>query len=202
MQSEMKRLLIAGGGGFGVEAQNWLRMRGVVVTEFLDDFKTGMEDGSRCTPIDAYEYRDGDQVLVSVGDPIGRESVVKRLTERGAKFHGLLYHIGPHTHRIGGGCVTCPYSVISAHGSVGDFVHINLHSTVGHHVTVGDYCTLSSHVDLCGNVKVGRGVFFGSGARVLPGVTIGDYAVIGAGAVVVRDVKERQTIYTQPGRVL
>lgn len=183
-------------GGFGSEVEGFLRSRGVIVQRWLDDLDTGLEN------IDDYDPKPNEQVIVCVADPKGREDVHRRLVARHAVFHGMLWHVGPHTHRIGGGCITMPYSVISAHADVGNFVHVNFHSTVGHHVKLGDYCTLSSHVDLTGHVEVGKRVFFGSGARVLPRVKIGDDAVIGAGAVVVSNVKPGETIYAPPGRVL
>lgn len=190
--NEMKRLLVAGAGGFGSEVASWLDMRGVNLWQYLDDTKAG------CIKIDDFKPEEGDQVLVCIGDPRGRMKVVTRLQARGAVFHGLLWHLCPPTARVGGGCVTMPQSVISAHASVGDFVHINFNSTVGHHVTLGDFCTLSSHVDLCGHVSVGHGVFFGSGARVLPGVRIGDFAKIGAGSVVIKDVGEGESVFGVP----
>ncbi|MGB7588176.1 MAG: hypothetical protein WBM00_05660 [Solirubrobacterales bacterium] len=194
--AELKRLFIAGAGGFGGECEQWLMTRGVKVHNYLDD------DNPACIRINDYRPKDGDQVLVAISDPKGREQVVKRLKERGAVFHGMLFHICPPSAKIGGGVVSCPYSAVSAFAKVGDFCHINLLSTVGHHVTLGDFCTLSCHVDLTGHVTVGRGVYFGSGARVLPRVSIGDYATIGAGAVVVSDVPAGATIYAQPGRML
>ena len=196
MPSELKRLLIAGAGGFGVECEGFLRTRGVKVANYLDDFNPS------CVNIDDYEYIEGDQVLVAIADPKGREQVVERLKKRGAVFHGMLFHIGPHTMKVGGGCVTMPYSVVSAFGQVGDFCHVGIASLVGHHVKLGDYCTLSSQCDLTGHVTVGRGTYFGSGARVLPRVKIGEYCTIGAGAVVMADVPDGATIYAQPGRKL
>lgn len=182
------RILIAGAGDFGHEVEQWMLLRGVPIQGWLDDQALG------ATPIDSYEFRPGDQVLVAVGSPAGRLKVVERLATNKAIFHGFHSHLKLPTHRIGGGSITCPYSIISDSAVVGDFVHINLHSTVGHHVKLGDFCTLSSHVDLCGHVEVGNGVFFGSGARVMPGVKIGNWAKIGAGAVVHRDVPTGGTV--------
>lgn len=179
-------------GGFGSEVEGWLRSRGVTVQRWIDDVNPTLQN------IDDYEPKEGEQVITCIGSPRGREQVVKRLDARGAKHHGMLFHIGPHTHRHGGGCITMPYSVISAHADVGNFVHVGLGSLVGHHVTLGDFCTLSSQVDLCGHVEVGLGVFFGSGARVLPRVRIGDYATIGAGAVVIKDVPDGATVFGNP----
>lgn len=189
-------ILIAGAGGFGGEVEGWLGTKGVTVQNWLDDINPA------CVDIDTYEPKPGEQVIVAVGNPKDREQVVARLTARGAKFHGMLFNTSPASAEIGGGCVLCPFSIVSAHAKVGNFVHANVHAGIGHHVTVGDYCTLSSYVDLCGHVTVGKRVFFGSGARVMPRVTIGDDAIIGAGAVVVSDVPAGRTVYAPPGRLM
>jgi sugar O-acyltransferase (sialic acid O-acetyltransferase NeuD family) len=194
--SELKRIIIAGRGGFGTEVENFMRGRGITVHGFLDDTQDG------CTKIDAYEYQEGDEIIVAISDPRGREAVVKRLTERKAVFHGLHLHLGVMTAQIAGGCVLMPNSVVSAFAEVAAFVHVGLASLVGHHVKLGAFCTLSSQVDLTGHVEVGVGTFFGSGARVLPGVKIGSYCTIGAGAVVVDDVPDGATVYAAPARRL
>lgn len=194
--AELKRLFIAGAGGFGAECEAVLMSRGVKVTNYLDDFNQA------CIRINDYEAREGDQVLVCVGAPKDREQVVERLKARDAAFHGLLFNWAAYNAKVGGGCVFLLNTIVSAHAKVGDFVHVGFGSLVGHHVTLGDFCTLSSQVDLTGHVTVGRGVFFGSGARVLPRVKIGDYANIGAGAVVYKDVPEGATVYAQPARSL
>lgn len=198
---ELKRLWLAGAGNFGSEVEGFLNLHGVKVDAYLDD-TPGLTKSKIVLPIDEYPHMEGDQVIVAISDPKGRESVHHRLRDRGAVFHGLLMHICPASAFVGGGCITCPYSVVSAFAKVGNFCIINIMSSVGHHVTIGDYCTLASHVDICGHVTVGKGVVFGSGARVLPRVTIGDGAVIGAGAVVYRDVQAGETVYAQPAKSL
>lgn len=194
--TELKRLYIAGCGGFGGEVEDWLQTRGVEVVDYLDD------TNPECIPIDEFAPEPGDEVIIAISDPNGREEVAKRLTARGATFHNMIFAILAPTCKVSVGIVACYYSVISSHAQVGEFCHINLHSTVGHHVTIGNFCTLSSHVDLTGHVTVGDRCYFGSGARVLPRVTIGNDCIIGAGAVVIADVPDGATIYAPAGRRL
>ena len=196
MPSELKRLYIAGCGGFGAECRDWLQILRVEVFNYLDDFNP------ECIKIDEFAPEAGDEVLIAISDPKGREDVSNRLIARNAVFHNMIFGMVAKSAVVSTGLITCPFSVISAHAKIGEFCHINLHSTVGHHVTLGNFCTLSSHVDLTGHVTVGDRVFFGSGARVLPRVKIGDDAIIGAGAVVYRDVPAGATVYAEPGRTL
>lgn len=191
------RILIAGAGNFGRETAGWLHMIGRPAFGFIDDIKPGA-----WARILDYVPEPGDEILVAVADPKGREQVVAVLREKQATFHSLyMMHRSPSSD-IGGGCIWCPGSAVSASAHVGEFVHVNLNSTVGHDVVLGDYCTLSCHVDLMGHVEVGNRVFFGSGARVLPGVRVGDDCVIGAGAIVMADVRAGSTVYAMPARTL
>lgn len=190
-------IVIAGAGGFGKEVAGWLMSRGVPTQRFIDDTEPG------CQRISEYEpLLDNEQVLVAIANPQAREQVVGTLIERGAIFHGMMFHIAPPNVGIRGGCILCPNSLVSNGAKIGEFCHVNVFSSVGHDAELGDYCTLSSHVDVTGHVKVGKRVFFGSGSRVMPGVTIGDDAVIGAGAVIMNDVPEGATMYAQPARRL
>lgn len=190
-------IIIAGAGNFAREVEGWLALSGAKIGGFIADDEPGVRGTIR-----DYERQGDEEVIVAISDPKGRKHVVETLTARGAVFHGLTKHVHSPTAHIGGGCILCPLSLVSAGAHVGDFVIVNVMTSVGHDVRLGSYVTLSSHVDLCGHVELGDGVLVGSGARVLPGVKIGAYSIIGAGAVVMRDVSPGQTVFQQPARVL
>lgn len=187
-------VIIAGAGNFGREMAGWFKMLNQPVKGYIDD--------SLEATIKDYKPALGEQVLICISDPKGREAVALSLIERNVVFHNFSMCILSPSAQRGVGCIFCPQSLMSHNADVGDFVIVNVFSSIGHDVTVGNFCTLSSYVDLCGNVKVGKRVFFGSGARVLPGVTIGDDCVIGAGAVVVNDVPAGTTMYAAPARAM
>jgi len=54
------------------------------------------------------------------------------------------------------------------------------------------------YVDICGFAQIGEASYFGSGSRVLPHVKIGNHATIGAGSVVLRKVKDEDTVFGNP----
>ena len=203
----MTKYLIAGAGAFGREVAAWIERYTKCkpsAIRFLDDTKevNTMVAGRWLVegPIEAETA--GWNVVVAVGDPVGRRAVVDRISARPTRFVALPYGTVAATADFGIGIVMCPGSVISAGAFVGSFTHINIGAAVGHDVEVGAYCTLSSHVDLCGGVGLGDGVFVGSGARILPGVTIGAGARIGAGSVVTRDVGHGEEVFGNPARRL
>lgn len=209
----VKRLIVAGCGAFARELINWAQDaadagRGPAISAFLDANPAALQDYPYQLEwqgdIDDYRPRDGDAVLVAIGDPAGKHAVVARLRERGAVFATLVHPsaVVARSAVLGEGVMVCPQAVISADAHVGDFVAINVLSSVGHDVKLGAYSTLSSHVDLTGYVQTGDGVFFGSGAKILPKLKIGARAKIGAGAIVMRSVAEDAVIYAAPARKL
>ncbi len=187
-------IVIAGAGNFGREMAGWFKMLNQPIKGFIDDSMTGT--------IKNYKPALGEQVLVCISNPKGRQSVANSLIERNVVFHNFSMCILATTARRGVGCIFCPQSLMSNDSQVGDFVIVNVFSSIGHDVKVGSFTTLSSYVDLTGNVTVGERCFFGSGARVLPGVTIGNDCIVGAGAIVVSDLADNTTVYAAPARKL
>jgi sugar O-acyltransferase (sialic acid O-acetyltransferase NeuD family) len=190
------RVVIIGAGSLGRELLQWLRLDGrAEEIGFLDDKQP--PSATILGPLADYERRPGDQVMIAIASPAGREKVAQQLAAV-AGYVSALATVG--NSKIPDGALLLPHCLVSTDVRLGACTIVNCYSSIGHDVELGDYCTLSSHVDLTGHVKVGHRVFFGSGARVLPGVTIGDDATIGAGAVVVRDVPAGVTVFGNPAR--
>jgi sugar O-acyltransferase (sialic acid O-acetyltransferase NeuD family) len=211
----MAKHIIVGAGNFGRELVHWIIRTGVQFNNgakysdlvFLDDEKTSLRGYYSRIPIHKiaeWEVSKDDVFHMGISDPRGKKVVSLDLTNRGATFNGPL----PSSLIIAGdvlmgrGCVFCPFTVISAAATLGNFVTVNTHTGIGHDVMIGDYCTLSSNIDVCGKVIIEEGVFIGSSAVILPGVKIGAWARIGAGAIVARDVESGTTVYASPARKL
>lgn len=101
---------------------------------------------------------------------------------------------------IGRGSIICAGSVLTTDIRVGDFVHINLNSTLGHDCVVGDYSTLSPGVHISGGVELGHSCFIGTGAVVLENLVVVAGTSIGAGATVVRSIAEAGTYVGTPAK--
>lgn len=207
----MKRLLIVGAGGFGREVFSWalhtnVKDRDWEVGGFLDSNPKaldgyGFKIGILGDPL-AYTPLERDVLVCAIGNPAIRLRLCRDLKARGARFLTLIHPtavIGLDC-TIGEGCILCPGAILTTNVTLGNFVVLNVHSTVGHEAVIGDGCTLSGHADVTGNTTLGEGVFLGSHASVLPSAKVGDYAVVGAGSVVLRKVRAHSTVVGVPAK--
>jgi serine O-acetyltransferase len=75
-------------------------------------------------------------------------------------------------------------------------------------VVIGDGCILRHNVTIAPARRgddvptLGHNVAVGTGAVILGKVTVGDYAEIGPNAIVLRDVPDRATVFSDPSRVV
>jgi sugar O-acyltransferase (sialic acid O-acetyltransferase NeuD family) len=206
----MKKLYIVGAGGFGREVYTWINqnpefLRQVVFVSFLDDNESALENFKHFAPVASltdHQVRTENIYLCGIAIPTLKEKLINPLIEKGAQFISFIHPssiIGERVY-IGPGSVICPHCVLSCDIKLGNFVTLNIATTIGHDVVIGDWTTLSAQVDLTGGTKVGRGVFFGSRANVIPQKTIGDYSTIAAGAVVFTSVPPQTTFAGNPAR--
>lgn len=213
MQVTTERLILVGAGAFARELISWAEHAAAangtpVISAFLDASAAALDGFDYALDyagtIDDYRPREGERLVMAIGDPAAKKRISAELTARGARFAQVIHPTAviARTAKLGTGVVVCPQVVVSADAVVGDFVALNTMSSVGHDVEIGAYTTVSAHVDLTGSVKVGEACFFGSGARVVPKVTIGAEARIGAGATVLRKVPANAVMYTAPAKKL
>ena len=195
----MKKLIIVGAGGFGREVYAWASDhpdsgKAWELAGFIDD---------DVDVLDRYKYPVGvigsieahhpaaDEVFVcAIGAPLIKKKVCQALMERSAEFISLV-----HPSAILG-------ENIQLGNGVGGFVAINCHSSAGHDVVIGAWATISGHCDLTGNTRYGVGAFLATGVRIVPGKSVGDFSYVGAGSVVIRSVKNGQTVFGNPARGL
>jgi sugar O-acyltransferase (sialic acid O-acetyltransferase NeuD family) len=209
----VKKILIVGAGGFGREVYNWIldsreKYPDWEVKGFLDDNKEALKKYKYDIPvvesIRDYHPKENEFLVIGIGVPKIKKTVVESLLARGAHFLSLIHRssiVGANV-ALGKGCVLCPNSVLTCDINLGDFVTVNCFSDAGHDVSIGSFTTLSCHVDITGFAKIGNAVLLGSKASVLPGVSVEDYATIGAGSVVVHKVKKGNTVFGNPAKVI
>ena len=207
----MKRLLIVGGGNLGREVLDWalavpLENRDWEVGGFLDS-RAGILDGydvpyPNLGAPDSFSFGDNDCFICAIGESKTRLQYCRQLKARGATFINLIHPsaIVGSGCRWGEGCILCPGVVVTNHVTLGDFVTLNVHSTVGHDAILGDGCTLSGHAELTGWVVLGEGVFLGSHASILPKAHVAEYTIVGAGSVVLKKTEPHTTVMGVPAK--
>jgi sugar O-acyltransferase (sialic acid O-acetyltransferase NeuD family) len=207
----MRPLHIIGAGGFGREVLAWLRQsqdwgRDWQFAGFVDDNPQALA-GRNCPEAIVSSLAgfipDSEGLLVcAIGDPATRLRICRELQQRGARFHKLIHPsvtVGEGCV-VGAGCILCPGVILTVNVRLGDFVIVNVQSSIGHDAVIGDGVTLSGHVDITGNVVVGEGAFFGTHAAIMPGARVGAHAKVGAGTVVLRTVKLGATVMGVPAK--
>ena len=124
----------------------------------------------------------GDNVLtitsfvVGVGDPNIKRLLVSKALEAG--LHPSVTFVHPRAFiqapdcKIGMGGVIGPGCIVITKVIIGDYVILNLNTTIGHDAIVGDYVTCNPGVRISENVILGEGTTDGTGAVVREGIHI------------------------------
>lgn len=207
----MRKLIIAGAGGFGRVVAAWAKQipkeeREWEIYGFIDDNIHALDNFNTSAKIigtisDYYPQED-ELLVCAIGDSLIRLDICRMLAGRGVLFTNIIHPtvtIGDNSV-IGKGVIICPYALVSSNVRVGDFVIINVGAVVGHDAVVEDGCTIHGHCDINGNAYLEEGVFMGCHAIVIPGVRIGKHARVGAGSVVIRNVEEKTAVFGNPAK--
>lgn len=213
----MKSLFLIGGGGFAREVF-WLATS--LVEAGHADFELGgciASDHPGTAAIDmgmhwlgpdeaALNQLDPEKVVLTcaIGNPEIRMNAVVPYQNRGFQFQSLIHPsvaLSPY-HDLGTGCILCAGSVLTTQIKLGNFVIVNLNTTIGHDTEIGDFVTLSPGCTISGNVRIGSGSELGSNASVLPGLELGPKTILGAGAVATRNLEGSETYAGIPARPL
>jgi sugar O-acyltransferase (sialic acid O-acetyltransferase NeuD family) len=212
LQGIMKNdLAIYGAGGFGREVA--LMIRQINQHEntwnligFYDDGKNkgsevdgfpvlgGLEDlRNRNTPLN---------VVVGIADPRVRKKIVERIDGSRISFpvitHPSVLAGDTSVNRFGRGSIITAGCILTTGITLGEFVIINLATTIGHDVNIQHFTSVMPACNISGFVDIGEGAYVGSGAVILPQVSLGADCVVGAGAVVTKSVDASSTVMGVP----
>ena len=142
--------------------------------------------------------------FIAVGSPHLKEKIYNKISSLPSTLFPTLIapsvkHYKEH-NTYGIGNIICDGSIMTTNIKLGNFIHLNLNSTVGHDTEIQDFCTISPGCNISGNVKIGKYSFLGTNSTILEELTICDDAVIGASAVVVKDITEAGTYVGIPAK--
>jgi len=211
LDTDDRRLIIVGAGGFGREV--WLWLQGVPghpadrVVGYLDRDLTRLDGHAIPRPIlgDPADYRprQDDCLLLAIGIPRIRRDVASGLMARGGRFATLVHPsaIVAPTARIAAGCIIGPMAIVSDAVILGAFTLVNYHASLGHDAATGDYCVLSPNATLGGGARIDDDVFLGLSASVGPAMKVGARSKIAANSAALGDIPTDSLVVGVPGRV-
>jgi len=204
----MQQIVIAGGGGFGLQIAQYLlsdresnkmtgyRLKGVIDDTFAQSSSLPYFPLPYLGPIDGYKPDEDDVVLVAIGAPGGRRIVHQKLVKAGAKF---MTYVHPTSYvaadaELGEGVVVFPNSIINSRAVVGAFSVINVFCSVAHGAVIGEFSILSPYAALNGDARIGSDCFLGTRATIFPRISIGNFCVVDTHAYVKADAGDRKMI--------
>lgn len=209
----MHDLAIYGAGGLGREVALMLKQINTYKPEwnvigFFDDgkIKTEVIDGLEVVggikEINGWKKK--LSLCIAIADPVTRESISSKIDNKNIMYPSLIHpasNTGSKDNRIGKGCIITQGCIFTTGIVLGDFVIINLLTTIGHDVTIGSFGSVMPGCSISGNVTIGSGTLIGTGVRILQNLSIGKYCKIGAGAVITKNFGDRLTVVGVPGKV-
>lgn len=211
----MKHLVIIGARGWGREVYQAIskttevKNGELVIKGFLDS-KSDAFDGLRgnfppiiCSPED-YIIQPDDIFFVAMGDPHWRKHYAEMIENKGGHFYT---YISPdayvvETASIGEGSFISSWCSVSDNVFIGKHVLLHAFSVIGHDSIIKDYGTLLTSSFLGGYTEVGECSQMSPKSMIVPHKKIGANVVVGAASVVIRNVKEGDTVYGNPAKVL
>jgi sugar O-acyltransferase (sialic acid O-acetyltransferase NeuD family) len=209
----MKHLIILGAGGFGREIF-CLAIESIGygtdfdVKGFLDPDKHKLDGYEDYPPIigeeNTYEIQNEDVFICAFGDVNLKEKCCNKIKERGGRFITLIHkdaYISKNVS-IGEGCTIMRDSGISCDIKIGNFVSIQGYVSIGHDVEISDFVYLGARAFIGGGAIIGGSAVLHTNAIILPLVKVGNHCVVGAGAVVIKKVKDGETVYGNPAKKL
>lgn len=209
----MKHLLIIGARGWGREAyalaqQSIGYLEEFDIRGFLDDDSNALDGKPDYPPIidsvEHYEPQPDDVFICALGDAHWRRHYAEIILNKGGEFINLIHKkafIGKNTS-IGIGCIIDSDVSISCDIKVGNFVTFQRLSDIGHDCVIDDFAHLGCKSFMGGYAHLGEESTIQTSAIILPHVTVGKNCIVGAGAVAIRKVKDGQTVYGNPAKVL
>lgn len=207
----MKKLIIAGAGGFGREVLNYAldvqeKSDEWKVYGFINDIKEALDGYNVGYPIigtiKEHIPQEDEVFICAIGDSETRLRICRDLKSKGAKFISLIHPTAFIGHRStwGDGLIMAPKTHVATDVKLGSFITMNGCSGIGHDVVAEDGCTLSSFCDVTGFCHLEEGVYMGSHACLKPNTRVGKYSKIGMGAVVIKNVPANVVMFGNPAK--
>ena len=212
-KKSLKKLVIIGAGDFGREVYSWAKQSkennlSWEIKGFIDDNLKALDgfkyDLKIISGVKEYNPSAEDLFICAVGNVNLKKKLTSLILKKGGKFTNVIHPtvVMGENVKLGTGIVLCPYVVISSDTVLKNFIHVNLHTSIGHDVKIGNWCFVGTGCALNGHVVMEDSIFMAGHVIVLPRGYIGKETVVGAGSVVVGRVKRGVTVFGAPAKQL
>lgn len=206
-----KNLVILGAGGFAREVLFhlssplfWYNYNINFVDDVTDTKEVVLKNGT-FPVIKDWNFRPKSEFIVGIGSPKAKQIMVAKALEKGLKPTETFIHSRALVQdaSVGKGGIICPGVVVTTNVKIGDYVILNLNSTVGHDAILGDYCTVNPGCSVSGNTEMGDCVTLGTGTVTREKSKIARGVTTGANSTVIKDIlEENVTVIGTPAKKL
>ncbi|MDD2594417.1 MAG: hypothetical protein PHD11_01195 [Bacteroidales bacterium] len=151
-----------------------------------------------------FHISDNQVFICPIADYDIRASIVGEMTEKGCEFVNVIHPYSNvfSTASLGKGNLIGAFSTISANTVIGNHNIIQDLCNIGHDTKIGNFNHLFVNCTLCGMNEISDKSTIYTGTLVYPKVKIGTESVVGAASVVVRKVKDNETVVGNPAKKL
>lgn len=213
----MKKLIVAGAGGFGCEAL-WVAEEMNAqspaappwkILGYADDDPQKIGHGSFGYPVlgrpeDVAAQLVGEEIwyYCAVGDNLNRRQVGKRLDGLGWRAATLIHPsvIRARDATVGEGCYVGALSILNPACRIGRHVLINQRVAIGHEVLVDDFAQVCSGAQVNGGCRIGAGALIGSNASLYQGTSVGKGAMVGSNSLLLKSVPDGVSVMGVPAQ--
>lgn len=190
-------IIILGAAGLAKEFFFYIKRAKPEIKEFI--FVNDLQDGQDSLEIDGviykvvkdWNFQQNYNFVVAVGKPSIKKSLVEKALKSGLNPSDTI--IDPSAIILGGnvigkGGVISPGCIITTNVKIGNYVTLNLNTTVGHDTVIGDYCTTNPGVHISGQIEIGECNEFGTGSIIRDRLQIGSNKTFGAQSATVKNI--------------
>jgi sugar O-acyltransferase (sialic acid O-acetyltransferase NeuD family) len=171
---------------------------------FVNDLDDGQFDvfinNKKYKVVKDWKFDESYPFIVAIGNPHIKMRMVEKALDAGLYPAETIIHNTARiqdrgTCKIGKGGLISPNCILTTNILLGDFVTLNLATTVGHDTTIGNFSTTNPGVHISGFVNIGERVEIGTGACIKNNTNIVSDNMIGAQCVVVKNIEDSDGVY-------
>lgn len=150
--------------------------------------------------ITSYVPSNDDEFVCSFYDIPNRMNAVKAIENKDGKFTNIIHPTANilSTATLGLGNIIGAFVTISTDVTIKNHVFIQDHCNIGHDSIIEDYCHIFVGCTLCGINMIGAESMLFTRSIIYPKVKVGVGSVVSAASVVLRKVKDGETVMGNP----